>query len=88
MSAVGERRCLQFFSTLNEPLDKEDPTKIFFLFQTLCLLVVTMAEKSVTVSRRLPVSKEKIINLNLTEMKEVKLLELQPLIQSGRFPCP
>ena len=31
-----------------------------------------MAEKSVTESRRLPVSKEKIINLNLTEMKEVK----------------
>jgi hypothetical protein len=47
-----------------------------------------MAEKSVTESRRLPVSKEKIINLNLTEMKEVKLLEMQPLIQSGRFPCP
>ena len=28
MSAVGEQICLQFFSTLNEPLDKEDPTKI------------------------------------------------------------
>ena len=53
--------------------------KSFFLFQTLCLLLVTMADKSVTESRRLPVSKEKIINLNLTEMKEVK----KPYVNAG-----